>query len=152
MKKTILWIIFAVVSGVVLGRITFEKYDSLKVEEVISFNKNTYMLRYKTYDNINEMEKDIHDIDRYIYIEDDKKVTVYIAITSNKDNIKKIRKLYSDKGIKTSIEKVEIDNDEFIQNLNEYEKLLTAAESESSILTIENQILSCYEQLVVNNE
>lgn len=152
MKKTILWIIFAVVSGVVLGRITFEKYDSLKVEEVISFNKNTYMLRYKTYDNINEMEKDIHDIDRYIYIEDDKKVTVYIAITSNKDNIKKIRKLYSDKGIKTGIEKVEIDNDEFIQNLNEYEKLLTAAESESSILTIENQILSCYEQLVVNNE
>ena len=152
MKKTILWIIFAVVSGVVLGRITFEKYDSLKVEEVISFNKNTYMLRYKTYDNINEMEKDIHDIDRYIYIEDDKKVIVYVAITSNKDNIKKIRKLYSDKGIKTSIEKVEIDNDEFMQNLNEYEKLLTAAESESSILTIENQILSCYEQLVVNNE
>lgn len=152
MKKTIIWIIFAIISGVVLGRVTFEKYDSLKVEDVISFNKNTYMLKYKTYDNIKKMEKDISNIDRYIYIEDDKKVIVYIAISSTKDNIKKIRKIYSDKGIKTSIEKVEIDNDEFIQNLNEYEKLLTAAESESSILIIENQILSCYEELVVNNE
>ena len=49
------------------------------------------------------------------------------------------------------IKKVKIDNDEFIQNLNEYEKLLSATDDEASLLIIERQILSCYESVVQND-
>ena len=50
-----------------------------------------------------------------------------------------------------TITKVKIDNDEFIQNLNEYEKLLSATDDEASLLIIERQILSCYESVVQND-
>ena len=39
----------------------------------------------------------------------------------------------------------------FIQNLNEYEKLLSATDDEASLLIIERQILSCYESVVQND-
>ena len=152
MKKTIIWIMFAILSGAVLGKTTFDKYSSLKVDEVISYNANTYMLKYKTYSSKKKMEEDVKKIDRYIYIKDGNDITVYLAIASSKDNIKKIKKIYDEENIKTSIKRVDIENEEFIQNLNEYEKLLTAAYSKSSLITIENQILSCYEKLVVNDE
>ncbi len=143
---------FAILSGAVLGKTTFDKYSSLKVDEVISYNANTYMLKYKTYSSKKKMEEDVKKIDRYIYIKDGNDITVYLAIASSKDNIKKIKKIYDEENIKTSIKRVDIENEEFIQNLNEYEKLLTAAYSKSSLITIENQILSCYEKLVVNDE
>ncbi|MCI5732697.1 MAG: hypothetical protein MR296_01455 [Tenericutes bacterium] len=152
MKKTIIWIMFAILSGAVLGKVTFDKYSSLKVDEVISYNTNTYMLKYKTYSSKKKMEEDVKKIDRYIYIKEGNDITVYLAITTSKDNIKKIKKIYDEENIKTSIKRVDIENEEFIQNLNEYEKLLTAAYSKSSLITIENQILSCYEKLVVNDE
>ena len=152
MKKTILWIMFAILSGAVLGKVTFDKYSSLKVDEVISYNTNTYMLKYKTYSSKKKMEEDVKKIDRYIYIKEGNDITVYLAITTSKDNIKKIKKIYDEENIKTSIKRVDIENEEFIQNLNEYEKLLTAAYSKSSLITIENQILSCYEKLVDNDE
>ena len=143
---------FAILSGAVLGKATFDKYSSLKVDEVISYNTNTYMLKYKTYSSKKKMEEDVKKIDRYIYIKEGNDITVYLAITTSKDNIKKIKKIYDEENIKTSIKRVDIENEEFIQNLNEYEKLLTAAYSKSSLITIENQILSCYEKLVVNDE
>ena len=143
---------FAILSGAVLGKVTVDKYSSLKVDEVISYNTNTYMLKYKTYSSKKKMEEDVKKIDRYIYIKEGNDITVYLAITTSKDNIKKIKKIYDEENIKTSIKRVDIENEEFIQNLNEYEKLLTAAYSKSSLITIENQILSCYEKLVVNDE
>ena len=63
----------------------------------------------------------------------------------------KLKKIYDAKKIKTTIAKVKIDNDEFIQNLNEYEKLLSATDDEASLLIIERQILSCYESVVQND-
>ena len=143
---------FAILSGAALGKVTFDKYSSLKVDEVISYNTNTYMLKYKTYSSKKKMEEDVKKIDRYIYIKEGNDITVYLAITTSKDNIKKIKKIYDEENIKTSIKRVDIENEEFIQNLNEYEKLLTAAYSKSSLITTENQILSCYEKLVVNDE
>ena len=59
---------------------------------------------------------------------------------------------YKDKNINLTIVKINIENEEFIGNLNEYEKLLKATDDYKSILIIENQILSCYMNLVVDNE
>ena len=111
---------FAILSGAVLGKVTFDKYSSLKVDEVISYNTNTYMLKYKTYSSKKKMEEDVKKIDRYIYIKEGNDITVYLAITTSKDNIKKIKKIYDEENIKTSIKRVDIENEEFIQNLNEY--------------------------------
>ncbi len=152
MKKTIVWIIFALVSGALLGKLTFDRYEKLDTQNVISYDNYVYLLKYGTYKTLDEMSNAITELDRYIYIEKNDKVDAYVAIAKTKENASKIKKIYDNKKIKVEISKEQIDNDEFIQNLNEYEKLLDATEDEKSLIIIENQILSCYESVVVEGE
>lgn len=152
MKKTILWILLAGISGIILGRLTFNKYENLTVENTIKLDDGVYMLKYGTYDSFDLMINDMSSIERFVYIKENEKYKVYIAISKSMDNINKIKKIYDNKNNNLEIEQVNIDNNEFILNLDEYEKLLDACEDEKSILIVVNQILSCYEKLVSNDE
>lgn len=152
MKKTIIWVIFALLSGALLGKFTFDKYEKIDTKNVISYDNYVYMLKYGTYDSEDRMSEAVTEVDRYVFISDDDKVVAYVGIAKTKDSLSKIKKIYDAKKIKVTIERVRIDNDEFIQNLNEYEKLLSATDDEKSLLIIENQILSCYESVVVSDE
>ena len=49
MKKTILWILVALISGGLLGKYTFDKYEDVEVKNVISINNDVYMIKYGTY-------------------------------------------------------------------------------------------------------
>lgn len=152
MKKTIIWIIFALVSGALLGKFTFDRYEKIDTRNVISYDNYVYMLKYGTYESEDEMGNKVTDVDRYVFIATDNKVTAYVGISKTKESLSKVKNIYDKKNVDLTIEKVKIDNDEFIQNLNEYEKLLVATDDEKSLLIIEKQILSCYESVVVNNE
>lgn len=152
MKKTIIWVLIALVSGALLGKLTFDKYENIDLQNVISFNNEVYMLKYGTYSTVEEMQASVTKVERYVYIEKTGEVSAYVAISTTNKNINKIKDVYSSKGITLSVEKVMINNDVFIQNLNEYEKLLEVAEDENSLLMIQNQILSCYEDEVVKDE
>ena len=152
MKKTIIGIIIAILAGVLLAKLTFDKYEKVDTKNVISYDDEVYMLKVGSYDSVDEMQRSALDFERYIYIEKEGKVTVYIGIAKTRENIEKIKKIYDDKNVKTTVETVTINNDEFIQNLNEYEKLLDVTEDANSLLIIENQILSCYEDIMVNYE
>lgn len=152
MKKILIWIILAIISGSLLGKYTFDKYKKIDVHNIINNEENIYALKYKIYSNTNEMYEDISNIDRYIYVLDNDIITVYLAITKNEDNINKFKKIYDDNNIKTTITKINIDNKEFIGDLDEYEKLLSVTSDSKTLLTIENQILSSFEKKVVINE
>lgn len=152
MKKTIIGIIIAILAGVLLAKLTFDKYEKVDTKNVISYDDEVYMLKFGTYDSVDEMQRSALDFERYIYIEKEDKVTVYIGIAKTRDNMEKIKNVYDDKNVKTTVETVTINNDEFIQNLNEYEKLLDVTEDANSLLIIENQILSCYEDIMVKDE
>lgn len=149
MKKIILSIFLAILLGAILGKITFDKYDQNNIRKVIKLDDNLYMLKYSSYKSYNDMVKGTYEFDRYVYIKKNNGYTVYTAISKTRENIDKINKLYDNKYI---VQKVNVSNDEFIQNLDEYEKLLTLANDKETIMVIENQILSCYEKMVVNNE
>lgn len=142
----------ALVSGAFLGKTTFDRYKKVDSINVISNNTNVYALRYGKYANLDEMQDDVTHVDRYIYIESKDDVSAYVALATTRDSINKIKKVYKDKNLNLTISKVNIENEEFIENLNEYEKLLKATDDYKSLLIIENQILSCYMNLVVDNE
>ncbi len=152
MKKTVIWIFLALLSGSILGKFTFDNYEKVDVKKVISIGKSVYMLKYGTYSSLEEMEQQVGNIERYVYIKTDDSVSAYLAMAVNKDNIEKVLTIYKSKGLNLSIDKIKIDNDEFIQNLNEYEKLLSATTDDNSLLIIEKQILASYSDLVVNYE
>ncbi|MEE0699051.1 MAG: hypothetical protein U0M66_00375 [Bacilli bacterium] len=152
MKKTIIWIVVALLSGAILGKLTFDRYENLEVEKVVNLNDKIYMLKYGSYDNEEAMAENVTLVERYVFIENDGKFSAYVGASTTKKNAQKIADIYASKNVKLTIEKVTINNDEFIQNLNEYEKLLEATEDEKSLLIVQNQILSCYEQMVVKDE
>lgn len=151
MKKTFIWIFVALLSGSFLGKLTFNKYKKVDTINVIN-NTNVYALRYGKYANLDEMQDDVSKVDRYIYVESKEDISAYVALALTKDSINKIKKVYKDKNINLTVSKINIENEEFIGNLNEYEKLLKATDDSKSLLIIENQILSCYMSLVVDNE
>lgn len=142
----------ALVSGAFLGKTTFDRYKKVDSINVISNNTNVYALRYGKYANLDEMQDDVTHVDRYIYIESKDDVSAYVALATTRDSINKIKKVYKNKNLNLTVSKVNIENEEFIENLNEYEKLLKATDDYKSLLIIENQILSCYMDLVVDNE
>ena len=77
-------------------------------------------------------------------------------IKANSKNIKIIG-LPNDSAIVISnnniyIKKVSINNDEFIESLKQYDNLIKNTEDKTTILTAEKQILSKYEELIINNE
>lgn len=152
MKKTFIWILLALTSGALLGKFVFDRYEKIDVQNVISYNNYVYMLKYGSYDSLDDMSNKVTNVDRYIYIEKEGKIDAYVGISKTKKNANKIKKIYDNKNVKVIVQKVRLENEEFIQNLNEYEKLLDATEDEKSLLIIEKQILSCYEDVVVNNE
>lgn len=149
MKKIVLCSILAIISGGILGKITFDRYDKLNVNPVIKLDKNVYMLKYDTYKTKEDMLNNTSNLERYIYIEKDNKFYVYVAVAKTMDSINKLKNIYSGN---FKVEKVNIKNDGFIQNLDEYEKLLKSTDDTDSLKVIENEILSCYEKWVVNNE
>lgn len=142
----------ALLSGAILGKLTFDRYENLEVEKVVNLNDKIYMLKYGSYDNEEAMAENVTLVERYVFIENDGKFSAYVGASTTKKNAQKIADIYASKNVKLTIEKVTINNDEFIQNLNEYEKLLEATEDEKSLLIVQNQILSCYEQMVVKDE
>lgn len=152
MKKTFIWVLLALLSGALLGKYVFDRYEKVDIKNVISYDNELYFLKYKDYSSEDDMAEDMSDFDRYIFINQDGVVTSYLAIAKTKVNILKIKDIYSSKNINLEVKKISIDNDEFIQNINEYEKLLDAVDDEKSLLIIENQILSCYEDVVVNGK
>lgn len=149
MKKIVLCSILAIISGGILGKITFDRYDKLNVNPVIKLDKNVYMLKYDTYKTKEDMLNNTSNLERYIYIEKDNKFYVYVAVAKTMDSINKLKNIYSGN---LKVEKVNIKNDGFIQSLDEYEKLLKSTDDTDSLKVIENEILSCYEKWVVNNE
>ena len=152
MKKNLYWIFIAILSGIILGYLTFNKYEDLNVRNVIKLDDGVYMIKYGTFYDMDEMINTVKEIDRYIYINNDNKYDVYIAISKSYENISRILDIYKNQISNLKIEKVNTENNEFIQNLDEYEKLLTSCDDEKSLLIIENQILSCYEKMVLSNE
>ena len=60
----------------------------------------------------------------------------------------KIKKIYDNKNIDTYIRKRNIKNEEFYNNVTQFDILINSTNKESEILTIEEVVLANYEELI----
>ena len=63
----------------------------------------------------------------------------------------KIKKIYDNKNIDTYIRKRNIKNEEFYNNLEQYDILLSGALKDKDVLSINKVILSSYEEMVLKS-
>ena len=152
MEKICMSALFALIFGLLIGKTIIDKYDNNTVVAAKTFDSEVYAIYYGSYNSLKEVDSNVKELDKYIYIEEGNIYYVYLAITKTRQNAIKFKDIYKDLKTKVSIVKINIDNSEFILNLEEYEKLLNETNDENSLIIIENQILACYLDTVVNND
>ena len=92
--------------------------------------ENTKDIQVKTVDTINN------------------KQYVYLGITRDNNNAKKIKDIYEKKGYQIYIKEQNLSNEEFYNNVTQFDILVNSTDKASEILTIEEVVLANYEELI----
>ncbi len=146
-KRFILGILITMVLGVVTAKVVYSK-TILKND--LKENNLIYFLQLGVYIDEDTMNDDIKNIENKLILQEDNKYYVYVGISKSKNNLKKISKLYEDKGYSLYIKEQIVMNNEFLINLEQFDKLLKEANSMEEISTINSVILSSYEEMVIS--
>ena len=70
-----------------------------------------------------------------------------MGITKNLKVAEKLKQLYENQGYQVYIKEVELKNEEFYNNVTQFDLLLNNDISESEMLTIEEVVLANYEEI-----
>lgn len=149
MKRIFILIIIAVILGGVSGKILFSKYENLD-NYVFSNDKKVYFLEEGVYSTKKSLENNTKDINPKLVVRDDDKYYVYVGITKNQENAKKIKKMYTDKGYSIYEKEKNITDTEFLNNIEQFDVLVESTKKERDISTIQEVILSNYEEMIIN--
>ena len=147
-KRYLIYISLAIAVGAVFGNIFYNKYEK---EQSLEKEYNSYLLQLGIFDTKEDMNKELLEIDDYIVIEKNNKYYVYLGVSTNKKNVTKLQEIFLDKDINTSIKKTVISDVEFMNSLEQFELLLDSVSSNEDIMSINEAILSSYEEMVLNS-
>ena len=75
-------------------------------------------------------------------------ITISAFETKDEDNAKKIKKIYSQKGYNIYIKEVKLNNEEFYNNVTQFDLLLNNTNNSNEILKITEVVLANYEETV----
>lgn len=144
--KFVFPLILAILIGFFSAKAVYGLYNYK--EELIN---NSYFLQQGVYKNLENVKSSTKDIENYIIEEKEDKYYVYVGITTKMENANRIKKIYKDKDIDLYIKEAKIDNEEFYNNLEQYDVLLSGVSKSDDILSISKVILSSYEEMVLTN-
>ena len=151
MNKYIVPIVSATLVGFLFAKFMIGQYDK-KESLAMIFNKyeTLYFVRQGIYSSKESMEKNMSDFAYYIYNQNEDKYYTYIGITKNEKNLEKLKGFYENMGYITYIEEFTTGNNAFIEVLTQYDNLLLETNDESVIKAICSQVLSKYEEMILN--
>lgn len=153
MKKYIMPVLFALITGLILGRFVLNQYEfEGKIVPVGAKSKNAYFIQQGVYSSKKSMEENVIDFPYYIYSIIDDKYYVYIGITFLEENLEKIKGYYENMGYITYVKELSVNNGNFITVLEQYDSLLQGSDEAEIIGTVCSQVLSKYEELVLQND
>ena len=144
-KKFILSMILVIALGIVSAKSVYSLSESIN-------DKNSYyFLQLGVYDDLNSLEEDTKNIDDKLVLKEYKNYYVYVGISKNKNNLKKISSLYSNLGYNLLIKSKAVINEEFKVNLEQFDKLLKSTDDLEELKKIMSVILSSYQEMVINS-
>ena len=152
MKKNILiYALGAIIIGIILGKYIYNGYE---MESRDVFNETTnkiYLIQYGVYSSEELMLDNTKKLKNYFYYIDNNKYHVLIGITSNKNLKDKIVNAYNIDN-KVYLKEITTNNSIFNEALKQYDNLVNDSNDNDIIITAEKQILSKYEELILNSE
>lgn len=146
MKNKLVVALIFIISGIVVGNNLYNKVD-FKLLKTFKENNDFYLLQLGTYDTKEIMQRDTRDINPKVYELKNDKYYVYVGISSNMNNLNKIKDIYKDEELTTKV--INIKNEEFINNLRQFDILIDNTNDKDEILTIEEVVLSSFNKKIL---
>ena len=148
MKKTLIISSFFLVIGIILGTKVYTATTS--IENTFSQGEIYYFLQEGVYSSKDIMEENTININTKLVENNDNKYYVYLGITKNTNNAKKIKKIYTDKGYDVYIKEQKLANEEFSSNVTQFDLLIDSTDDNEEILKITEVVFANYEEIVKN--
>ncbi len=147
MKKKIFYILIILTTGFIIGRNIYLS----DIKETFSNKDIYYFIQEGVYSNKSIMEENIKNMDLKIVDEIDNKYYVYLGITRDSTIASKLKEIYEQQGYQIYIKEVSLSNEEFKNNVTQFDLLINATSNTKEILTIEKVILANYEEIIKKN-
>ena len=152
-KKYIIPTLLALLTGLILGRFVLNQYEfEGKIIPTIGTNKQAYFIQQGVYSSKESMQNNATSFPYYIYMQENDKYYVYIGITFLEENMDKIKGYYEQKGYTTYVKRININNNDFITVLEQYDILLNETTDSEVVGTVCSQVLNKYEELVLKGD
>ena len=142
MKKTFIFILFATILGFVSAEVIYKDYQ----KDLDNTKYNAYLIQIGSFKDDNEI-----DASKYLVLEEDGVYNVYAGITTKLSNASKIKEIYEEENIESYIKPTVINNVEFISSLEQFDVLLSEVENKDNLISINDVIISKYEELILGN-
>lgn len=138
-KKKLFYILIAIVLGFILAEAIYGEY-----KRGLEDNYNAYLIQIGSFSEDDEVNpKD------YLVLKEDGRYNVYAGITTKLTNATKIKNLYEKENVNTYIKPIVIDNVEFISDLEQFDVLLSEVDEKDSLISINDVIISKYEEIIL---
>ena len=147
-KNFFITMIVAIILGSILGNFLFEQYK-LESREVIKEVNSLYFVMEGSYSSLEQAKRATEDISVKLITKEDANYVVYLAITKDSNNLDKLEKLYKDLNINTTIKTMSVSNKEFLAAIEQLDLLIDNTEGNDEILSINEVILSNYQEFVL---
>lgn len=149
LRSVLIPLLFAVVLGFYGAKIAYGFYQTKRENSKNSYN--AYAIQYGVYSSHETMEKNISNLDNYIVSLEDGKYYIYLGFTTDYNNLLKLRQFFEKKDLKVYSKEIFINNPEFLSSLEQFDILLDNANSEEDILSVNDAILSSYNEIIIGN-
>lgn len=138
-------IIITVIIALVIATFLYFNYNktsaSKKESEVLYFLQ---VAAFAKYENVTKMSKVLSS---YLVIEEEDLYHIYVGITKNQDNLKKLEEFYKNSGHNIYVKEKIVQNKKFIDYLKNYDLILEDTEDKETILNINKNVLKKYEEV-----
>lgn len=145
MKKTIILSILFIVIGSLFG-INLYKKSYTSIAKAFNEENICYFLQEGVYSNEKILKESIKKLEDKVIEKIDNKYYVYLAITKDKDVANKIKEIYQKKNIDLYLKEKIVKNEEFLNNVTQFDLLIRESSTQEEILTIEEVVLANYEE------
>lgn len=147
MKKTMIISLASIILGALSAMLLNSTYKE-KLVNTFSEGKTYYFIQEGVYSSKEIMTENTKDIQVKTVDTLNNKHYVYLGITRDNSNAKKIKDIYEKKGYQIYIKEQNLSNEEFYNNVTQFDILVNSTDKASEILTIEEVVLANYEELI----
>ena len=148
--KFLIPIALSIVIGLFFGKVLFDNYKSSSLT-VFDEKDKVYMLQIGVYSSEEKMASSFENYDKFLYIEKDDGIHLYVGITKDKEIASRIKDYYEKKGYSIYIKESILDNQSFLSILGEYDKIIGIT-GDNDLKGIEEIVISNYKEMVLESE